>query len=150
MKEADFWSGKIRPKLVKACQDKELRHHFERVENRVADGTPDVDYIVDGCAGKIELKYSTNSVREDSQVLGKQHGLRRSQIIYAARYSWAGGRIYCMIGSPDNTWLLDIREWTPEKLDAISVATRQQLDHVSCWRASMHYWDELPELLAGR
>lgn len=149
MNEAEFWSGKLRPRLIKACQEQEWRHHFERVENRVSDGMPDVDYIIGGHAGKIELKYGARSVRVDSQVLGKMHGLRRSQIIYASRYSWAGGRIFCMIGSPDDTWLLDIRNWMPSRLEEIATATRQQLSEWCCWRAATCHWDALPGLLVG-
>jgi hypothetical protein len=133
MDEATFWSDRLRPMLVKQCQALRLRHHFERVENYVAEGTPDVDYCIAGFAGKIELKYGTGGVRQSTPVLGRGHGLRRSQIIFASRRTWAGGAVWCIIGSPDKTWAIDLRGMDPEAMDALATYNPSQLDAVAAW-----------------
>lgn len=141
MDEAGFWSEKLRPKLTTLCQAAKMRFHFERVENMVADGTPDVDYCLAGATGKIELKYAPRHPASDhAQVLGKTHGLRRSQIIWASRRSWAGGRTWCLVGSPKEVWLIDLRQLTPPAMAEIESASTLRLREMSMWYSSLHAW----------
>lgn len=145
MIEASYWSAKVRPALIKTCQRLGFRHHFERVENGVADGTPDVDYLIESVAGKLELKYTdSNPKQELTPVLGKGRGLRRSQIIYASRYSWAGGLIWCLVGTPKESWLIDLRGKTPEEMDYIALMNTIQLRKASTWHNLNEQGDTLP------
>lgn len=150
MDEAGFWSTKLRPNLVKSCQGLGLRHHFERVENMVADGTPDVDFCIDGVAGKIELKYSDYHPGDTAQVLGRIHGLRRSQIIYASQRMWAGGLIWCCIGTPQAVWLVDLRGMTPPEMDSLSVASPARLGQIARWQSGQRLGSTLPLALIER
>lgn len=148
MNEAGFWSDSLRPKLITHCQRLKYRHHFERVENAVALGTPDVDYCIHGVAGKIELKFSpTHPARDTSMVLGSIHGLRRSQIVYAARRTWCGGLIWCCIGTPEVTWLVDLRPLDAPGMAALAVATPSRLNEISAWRSNRDKWGTLPLVL---
>ena len=145
MDEAGFWSDRLRPALVKHCQALKLRHHFERVENAVAEGTPDVDYCIAGVSGKMELKFAPrHPVRDDSMVLGKGNGMRRSQIVYASRRAWAGGLIWCVIGTPAATWVIDLRRLTPEQMDGLATQTPAGLCQVAAWHSDQRVGSALP------
>lgn len=134
VKEADFWTRRLRPMLVYACRKAKLNYTFERVENSVGTGTPDVDYCVESAHGKIELKYSpTDRKRGTSMVLGQGNGLRRSQVIWAVRRLVAGGRVFMVIGTPSRVWLLDLVTYTPREMYAIETYSRDKLDNVATW-----------------
>jgi hypothetical protein len=128
-----------------------LRFHFERIENIVGDGTPDVDYCIDGVEGGIELKFSDTAPRRDtSQVLGIGHGMRRSQIVYAARRTWAGGLCWCLIGNQQATWLIDLRGRTPQEMDALAVASAASLRQIAAWHCGPRMPATLPLALVER
>jgi hypothetical protein len=151
MDEVGFWSDRIRPNLVRNCQAMGLRFHLERIENIVSDGTPDVDYCIDGIQGGIELKFSdTAPVRDTSQVLGLAHGMRRSQIIYASRRVWAGGLCWCLIGNRQGTWLVDLRPLTPEQMADLAVASAASLGQMATWRCGPRMPATLPLALIER
>lgn len=61
--------------------------HWQRVENSVGPGTPDVNYCYDGKEGWIELK-----------CLGVMH-IRKAQHIWLARRAKALGRCVLLIGT---------------------------------------------------
>jgi hypothetical protein len=150
MDEVGFWHDRVRPNLVKSCQTMHLRFHFERVENVVNDGTPDVDYCIDGVEGGLELKFSDTARRDDSQVLGLGHGMRRSQIVYAARRTWAGGRCWCLIGNQRATWLVDLRGMTAQEMDALAVASAARLRQIASWHCGPRMGTTLPLALIER
>lgn len=136
MIEATFWRDRIKPKLVSQCRLLEYRHHFERIENAVASGGPDVDFCIKGIEGKIELKYAQkHPVRETTPVLGKGNGLRRSQVIWIAKRLHAGGRVFVAIGTPVATWLIDVRGWNPRQLMGIEALTAPGLREISAWHS---------------
>ena len=135
MLEAGYWSDRVKPRLERECRAAGLRFHLERVENVAGSGTPDVDYLIAGVAGKIELKYTPGHPKHDtSQVLGIRHGMRRSQIVYAARHTWAGGLCWCLVGTPDADWLLDLRKLTPADMANIGAMAPADLRKISAWR----------------
>lgn len=137
MNEATFWSARLRPLLVAACREAGERYTFERVENLVGNGTPDVDYCVGSAEGKIELKYATRDpVSPTARVLGRDNGLRRSQIIWATRRLVAGGRVLMAIGSPSSTWLLNLASYTPSQMRDIEVYGSRQLDRECVWSSN--------------
>ena len=134
MNEASFWTDRLRPALVADCQKLKLRHHFERVENAVAVGTPDVDYCVAGVAGKIELKFAPrHPVRQATPVLGRGNGLRRSQIVWTSRRTWAGGIVFIAIGTPEMTWVIDARGRSPVDLARLEALSAPGLGEISAW-----------------
>lgn len=148
--ESEFWSHRMRPLLIKQCQELNLRHHFERIENVVTDGGPDVDYCVAGVCGKIELKFAPHHpARDTSQVLGIQHGMRRSQITWACKRTWAGGRVYLLIGTPVRAWLIDLAGKTAPEMDALARATVQELDVLAAWVSDSVPRRYLPPTLIG-
>ena len=150
MDEVGFWAERIRPNLTKNCQAMSLRFHFERIENVVADGTPDVNYCIDGVEGGIELKFSDTSPGDTAQVLGIQHGMRRSQIIYASRRIWAGGLCWCLIGNRMATWLVDLRGMSPADMASLSVASSARLRQVAAWHCGQRMGGTLPLALIER
>ena len=150
MDEVGFWAERIRPNLTKSCQALGLRFHLERIENAGADGTPDVNYCIDGVEGGIELKFSDFVRGDTAQVLGVAYGMRRSQIIYASRRVWAGGRCWCLIGNPVATWLVDLRGMTPENMGALSVASTARLRQVATWHCGQRMGGTLPLALVER
>jgi hypothetical protein len=149
MKESSFWAARLRPKLVSVCQELKLPHHFERVENAVSAGTPDVDYCVGGAHGKIELKFSPRHPTrlETTPVLGRQEGLRRSQVIWITRRLRAGGRVFVMIGTPQETWLVNVRGWRPVDLENLDRLTVLQLRFEAAWCSHSSPWLDLPKAL---
>jgi hypothetical protein len=140
----------MRPALIRECQRAELRHQFTRVENQVNDGDPDVDYCIAGVCGKLELKYSDSHPANPTSKLVIRHGLRRSQIIYASKRSWAGGLIWCLIGSPVDAWLIDLRKLAPTDMDKLVSASLLELTARARWRLASDGWQALPGALLGR
>jgi hypothetical protein len=148
MLEKDFWSDKLRPRLTAACQEMGFRFHFERIENGVADGTPDVDYCIAGSAGQIELKFADrHPTYTSSQVLGRGKGLRRSQIVYAARRTWAGGVVWCLTGTPEASWLIDLRTLDAERMDGLCRWSVQDFEQEAVWRGHLEGYPALVHAL---
>lgn len=151
MIEATFWTQRLRPYLVRACQKNKLKFHFERIENIAGDGTPDVDYCISGNAGKIELKYEdTNAVRQTTPVLGRTRGMRRSQIIWAAKRLSAGGRVHLCIGTPGTAYFLNLGLWQPVDMKNIELLSAQELQVMSAWCSATNTPKQLIELLTAK
>ncbi len=151
MKESSFWATRLRPRLTAACVAAGLPHHFERVENAVASGTPDVDYCINECAGKLELKYTPrHPARASTPVLGRGNGLRRTQIVWIWRRLRAGGRVFVVIGTPRTTWVMDTRGRSPLELAGLELRTAPELDEISAWCADSQPWGALPTTLCAR
>lgn len=139
MDEAGFWSDKLRPYLTAQCQKAGLRFHLERVENMVADGTPDVDYCIAGVAGKIELKYSPHHpVRESTPLMPEGKRLRRSQIIWAKSRMHAGGRVFLLIGTPRESWLIDLAGMSAREMGSLGLLTSPGAREIAAW-GSFHW-----------
>lgn len=142
--EAAFWTRTVRPILRREAVLLGVKLHVERVENVVAVGTPDVDYCADAVAGKIELKYATRMpVRENTAVLGKGKGLRRSQLAWHYLRARSGGLSFVLIGAPGAMWLLpgNLPRTVLMGVETMNVAA---LEHHAVWTAD----DELPLLRA--
>jgi hypothetical protein len=150
VKESSFWATRLRPKLTAACVSAGVQYHFERVENAVASGTPDVDYCINGRAGKLELKYTPrHPARATTPVLGRSCGLRRSQLIWIWRRLRAGGRVYVVIGTPRTTWVIDTRGRTATELSGLELRTAPELSEISAWCADSASWATLPSVLVA-
>jgi hypothetical protein len=119
--------------------------HFERVENAVASGTPDVDYCISGSSGKLELKYAQkHPAKQTTPVLGRGNGLRRSQIVWIARRLHAGGRVFVGIGTPKTTWIIDTKVLSVGDLASLDLLSPMQLREISVWLSDSHPWNILP------
>jgi len=149
VKETNFWGDRLKPGLEKRCKELEFRHFFNRVENRVHEGDPDVDYCIAGVSGKIELKYQHRHPLRGGQVLGKGNGMRRSQIIFAARWCNAGGLLWLMVGTQLKTWCIDLRKLDPWGMEAIEKMTPDELDAAAAWHAGPSVDDGLPYILVA-
>lgn len=147
MDEASFWNQRLRPLLVRECQRQKLKHDFHRVENSVAAGTLDVNYVIDGVEGWLELKFTDRlPVSDQSKVLGKGNGVRRSQITWICRRSWAGGRVFVGVGASLQIYLIDVSTYTPEMLDDIQHWSLQDFKERSTWNFSKEV--QIPDSLS--
>jgi hypothetical protein len=129
--ESDFWSRKARPGLTAAAYDAKLRADFERVENGVANGTPDVDYCIGGVGGKIELKYLDHPARDTTPVMTDRYGLRASQLVWAGKRAKAGGLVWLLLGTDKYIWLVDLR---PSIIrERVNVMNTRELTEYASW-----------------
>lgn len=143
--EARFWTRAVLPKITQACRDLGLRHHFNRVENLVGDGDPDVNYVINGFPGRIENKYAGHHpVRPTTQVLGRGNGMRRSQVIWAFRHMRAGGVVFCLIGTPKTAWLIDLAGRSPQEMTELDLLPAPRLGEIAAWCADHDSWGTLP------
>ena len=91
MNESSYWKG-IRRSL-------RGKGHFDRIENDVAAGRPDVNYCVQGFEGNIELKYRVKApVRPSTMVFPKGKGLRPSQVVWIIERVHHGGVVFLLAG----------------------------------------------------
>lgn len=105
MAEKDLWS------ILHARM--KLHGHFERIENMVGVGRPDVNYCVRGVEGNIELKQiQTWPVRAETPVAIKHYSPQ--QRIWARQRVLAGGRVYTLLEvvRPVPTYILLRAEWS--------------------------------------
>ena len=148
MTEAVFWTTRARGYLIGECRKARLRCHVERVENAVAVGTPDVDYCIASATGKLELKYAArHPVRDTTAVLGQSKGLRRSQIVWAARRIHAGGRVLLLVGTPDAMWLLDLSRMPLPQWAGIELLSAPGLAQAAAWHNVHPVGTTLPQAL---
>lgn len=105
--------------------------HFERVENGVGDGTPDVDFCIAGVHGKIENKYVEQyPKRKSTPVIPAGKGLRVSQTAWFKYRLIHGGRCFVMVFVAHDIWL-----FRPDKrsVSLINTWDRQDFAVRSCW-----------------
>lgn len=87
---------------------------FDRVENGVVDGMPDVSYCLNGgIEGWLELKWAyklpgKRSVKGVFSYLNN-HSLLISQRNWMLRHNAAGGTVHILAGSDKNVWLVPFR-----------------------------------------
>lgn len=85
--EAALWAILRRAKLP---------GHWVRVENRVERGTPDVNYVIDGVEGWIELK-SLGHLAADPRLPLRIRHYTKQQRFWAIRRARAGGHVALLI-----------------------------------------------------
>lgn len=91
---------------------------MERVENGVMAGMADVNYIVRGIEGWIELKAVNLPVRDSTPVLGPKEGLNVDQINWHLARTHQCGRTWVFVSADPYRWLvsgayaLEINKWT--------------------------------------
>lgn len=120
-KESDFWQNIVKPKLGQAG-------HFERIENGVGSGTPDVSYSFwsdsrqEQRCGWIELKV-IDSLPITNGAVFVSH-FRKSQRVWHTRYAMHRGRSYVLlyIKREKKFWLFNGKEacrWMGKPLSVI-------------------------------
>lgn len=103
--EKAFWIN-VRPKLVDAARG----GRWDRVENGVSAGMPDVNFCVEGCEGWIELKWARKLPGKRSskgvfEYTGN-HGLTREQENWAIAQKQSGGHVVIIAGSKGHLWII--------------------------------------------
>lgn len=103
--EKAFWV-RIRPRLIEAARG----GRWDRVENGVCVGMPDVNFCIEGCEGWIELKWArklpgTRSGKGVFEYTGN-HGLTREQENWATAQKQAGGHVVIIAGAHDHVWVI--------------------------------------------
>ncbi len=86
--EAQFWRT-VRRNLPPGA-------HFERMENLVAIGTPDVNFCWDGVNGWIELKYVSRWPKQDFNIITERLW-KMEQRLWALRRIRAGGKCFLFV-----------------------------------------------------
>lgn len=138
MSEAKLWAY-LSPKL-------KAHGHFERVENGVVAGTPDVDFCLNGGkAGKIELKYSSVKGSTSCPLKAKGKGLRKSQMIWAKKRLQAGGHTFVIIGFPDEIIVMHLN--SEALIYSLNNMTKEEMRIRSVFWGTKRYIDG--ELLAA-
>lgn len=91
--------------------------HFDRIENMVGVGMPDVTYAVQGAEGFIELKWRARWPRTPADVVTLDH-FTPQQRIWIKQRRKAGGRVYVLllVDCKPREYLLLPGEWAAAHL----------------------------------
>lgn len=101
-KEATSWEW-LRDGITRSCPQGSL---LERVENGVGAGMADVNYIIRGVEGWIELKAVDCPKRPGTAVLGLEKGLSLAQVNWHLARSKQNGRTWIFITAKPLRWLV--------------------------------------------
>ena len=83
------------------------RGHLVRVENAVEDGTPDVNYCIDGVEGWIELKHARVPARVSTNVRYQRY--TREQADWGVTRRAVGGLAFVLVQVGREVFLFDAR-----------------------------------------
>lgn len=102
---------------------------FDRVENGVAVGMPDISATMESVDVWMEVKSATIPARESTPLLkGKNHELLLSQANWILRHKRAGGTCWLIIRANDVLMSVRISDWPePEAVNKLSY--NDILDH---------------------
>ena len=92
MSEKNLWT-----KLRTTIQKMGIGGRWERVENGVGSGMPDVSYCVEGGEGWVELKHGAMPGKDSTRVFKSQRGLDITQINWHLNQHQAGGKSFILI-----------------------------------------------------
>lgn len=81
------------------------KDRFDRIENLVLTGMPDINYCFDGIEGWIELKNPTEPKRATTKLFASNHKLSQDQKNWFKRQIDAGGNCWVIIAT-DRMWYL--------------------------------------------
>jgi len=116
--EATSWSW------LKSGTQKILPHFtlLERVENGVLAGMADVNYVIRGVEGWIELKAVDLPKRDSTPVLGPKQGLNKDQINWHLSRAQVLGVTWVFVSADPYRWLVsgvlarEINGWTRDEI----------------------------------
>jgi hypothetical protein len=99
---------------------KQLPHFalMERVENGVLVGMADVNYVIRGVEGWIELKAVELPKRQGTPVLGPKQGLNKEQINWHLKRAQVLGKTWVFVTAAPYRWLVngfhsrEVNQWT--------------------------------------
>lgn len=92
MKEKDFWT-----KIRSIIREEKIPGRWERVENGIISGMPDVNYCVRGKEGWIELKSGRAPAKNTTIVFKSTRGLDQSQVNWHLFQAQNGGNSMILI-----------------------------------------------------
>lgn len=122
---------------------------FERIENGISAGTPDVNYCLDGVEGWIELKAPRAPARASTPLFGSNHPVLTEQINWFFLQHRSGGRGHLLIGTENRLLLLNAV--TVAGVGAkINSLTLTQLERIAQWKSPLSMplvWISLREQL---
>ena len=123
------------------------RDRWDRMENGVGVGMPDINFCMNGKEGWIEIKSPTEPKRPDTPLFGSNHPVSQEQKNWFKRQALAGGRAYVLIGT-DKRWLLI----HGKHADAVNILTVDDLIGIAEWFAlkpvrDIMAWSNLREAL---
>jgi hypothetical protein len=126
---------------------------FERIENGLGEGTPDVNYCMAGAEGWLEIKAPVTPVRESTALFGSNHPVSQEQSNWFLNQSRAGGKAYLFIASSE--LLLLMPSHIVENNRLINKMTLGQMQPHSIWSAKTpvndpQAWIDLRMILTNR
>lgn len=121
--------------------------HFtliERVENGLVDGMADVNYVIRGVEGWVELKDRDDGAptRDSTPVLIAKNGIRREQENWHLRRSQKMGRTFILIRAKPHIWLIPGQRIA--SINGANIAELCELSILHCdtnW--AKNHWEEL-------
>lgn len=125
---------------------------FERVENGLIVGMPDVNYCIVGQEGWMEIKCPQEPARPSTALFGSNHEVSIDQINWMHSQHLAGGVSWLFIGTSSRLMLINGGRVASlgREINKLTVA---QLEAQAAWRTpvpvnNLHFWMDLRELLA--
>lgn len=122
---------------------------FDRIENIVVFGMPDINGCIEGNEFWIEQKSPTEPKRSTTRLFGSNHKISAAQINWFKRQTKSGGLAYVLIGT-DKRWLLIGQEF----INVINDMTLDQLINISIWNtkkpARKLQWKKLRMILSSK
>lgn len=70
---------------------------FDRVENAIGSGMPDVNYCIEGIEGWLEIKSPVEPKRPTTPLFGSNHNVSQEQINWFCRQRQSGGNSFLLI-----------------------------------------------------
>lgn len=125
---------------------------WDRIENGLAAGTPDVNYCIMGAEGWIEVKAPTEPKREDTPLFASNHPVSIEQINWFHRQAMADGVGWLLIVTKERIMLLKGSTVASlgRKVNELTVAQLRKHAH---WKyehpVPTEAWFDLREILAG-
>lgn len=116
---------------------------FERVENGIAAGWPDVNYCLrPGAEGWIELKAPTEPAKADTRLLNSNgnHPMTIEQLNWMLSQHQAGGRVFLFVATKQRLLLLPAPKVIKLHLE-VNNQTAQQLERISIWHTKVPVTD---------
>lgn len=84
---------------------KYMKGRWDRMENGVGVGMPDINFCLNGVEGWIEMKSPTEPKHMHTPLFGSNHRISQDQKNWFKRQMDAGGRAFILIGT-DKRWML--------------------------------------------
>lgn len=117
---------------------------FERVENGMLTGMPDVNYCMAGIEGWIELKAPIEPARPTTALFGSgNHPVEVEQANWLLKQSRAGGRGWLFIATEHRLLLLRGHDVGKFGARGINTLTAHALERISVWRVQQPVLDPL-------